>query len=113
MKKLDAKPRLIRWIILLQEFHIEIKHKSGAKNVVADHLSTLYELPTDPLSIRDDFPYVYFFLVHSTDEPWYANIVNFLVASELPACQNKHQLNKRKSEAKYYVWGYPYLVVIR
>ena len=26
-KKLDAKPRLIRWVLLLQEFDIEIKDK--------------------------------------------------------------------------------------
>ena len=39
LKKLDAKPRLIRWTLLLQEFDIEIKDKSRAKNLVVDHLS--------------------------------------------------------------------------
>ncbi|GKB70839.1 reverse transcriptase domain-containing protein [Tanacetum coccineum] len=39
--KQDAKPRLIRWIFLLQEFDIEIKIKKGAENVAADHLSRL------------------------------------------------------------------------
>ncbi|GJX15105.1 reverse transcriptase domain-containing protein [Tanacetum coccineum] len=37
----DAKPRLIRWILLLQEFDIEIKYKKGAENVTTDHLSRL------------------------------------------------------------------------
>ena len=39
--KKDAKSRLIRWILLLQEFDIEIWDKKGSKNVVADHLSRL------------------------------------------------------------------------
>ncbi|GJS02696.1 reverse transcriptase domain-containing protein [Tanacetum coccineum] len=37
--KQDAKPRLIRWILLLQKFDIEIRDKKGAKNLAADHLS--------------------------------------------------------------------------
>ena len=36
-----AKPRLIRWIILLQEFDFVIKDRKGCKNVVANHLSRL------------------------------------------------------------------------
>ncbi|GJY52860.1 reverse transcriptase domain-containing protein [Tanacetum coccineum] len=42
--KQDAKPRLIRWILLLQEFDVEIKNKTGAENVAADHLSRLENL---------------------------------------------------------------------
>ncbi|GJU80518.1 reverse transcriptase domain-containing protein [Tanacetum coccineum] len=35
--KQDAKPRLIRWVLLLQGFNIEIKDKKGAENLAADH----------------------------------------------------------------------------
>ncbi|GJZ44646.1 hypothetical protein Tco_0591901 [Tanacetum coccineum] len=38
---IDAKPRLIRWVLLLQGFNIEIKDKKGAENLSVDHLSRL------------------------------------------------------------------------
>ena len=44
MTKKDLKPRLIRWVVLLQEFDVEIRDKKGSKNLVADHLSRL-EIP--------------------------------------------------------------------
>ena len=56
MQKKDAKARLIRWILLLQEFDLEIKDKKGVENVVADHLSRIPNAPTETIPINDNFP---------------------------------------------------------
>ena len=55
MTKKDAKPRLIWWVLLLQEFDLEIKDKKGAENLVADHLSQL-KGASDEVHVNDDFP---------------------------------------------------------
>ncbi|RDX73438.1 Retrovirus-related Pol polyprotein from transposon 17.6, partial [Mucuna pruriens] len=50
LKKPNAKPRLIRWMLLLQEFNIEVRDKKGAENFVADHLSKI-ERESEPMPI--------------------------------------------------------------
>ncbi|MCI33583.1 hypothetical protein A2U01_0054800, partial [Trifolium medium] len=54
---MDAKPRLLWWILLLQEFDIEILDKKGTDNVVADHLSRMEGIELESVPINDDFPY--------------------------------------------------------
>ncbi|XP_070029147.1 uncharacterized protein [Nicotiana sylvestris] len=39
--KKESKPYLIRWVLLLQEFDLEIRDRKGIDNQVADHLSRL------------------------------------------------------------------------
>src|SRR6185503_1964509 len=105
LTKKDAKPHLIRWILLLQEFDIEIKDKKGVENSVADHLSRMHftnmqELPINDF-LRDDM------LLKVTDfTPWYASIVNFMVAGYVPPGENKKKLVYK---SRRQLWDDPYL----
>ncbi|GJU57782.1 reverse transcriptase domain-containing protein [Tanacetum coccineum] len=73
-----AKPRLIRWVLLLQGLDIEIKDKRGVENLAADHLSRLEnpELSTfTEEEIADEFPDEHLMALKTkinNDEPWYA-----------------------------------------
>ena len=84
MTKKDAKPRLIRWELLLQEFDVEIRDKKGSENMVADHLSRLETPETVQkchLQIDDTFPDEHILaLSHAEASPWFADIANYLYA---------------------------------
>nr|GEX19562.1 DNA-directed DNA polymerase [Tanacetum cinerariifolium] len=57
--KKDAKARLLRWVLLLQEFDFDVIDTKGAENLMADHLSRLenpYENVLDPKEINETFP---------------------------------------------------------
>ncbi|KAK8712690.1 hypothetical protein V6N13_147920 [Hibiscus sabdariffa] len=70
MNKKEAKPRLIRWILLLQEFNLEIKDKKGRENLVADHLSRIPLTSTDP-PIKEEFPDESLLLAQGGKLPWF------------------------------------------
>ena len=91
LSKKEAKPRLIRWVLLLQEFNLEIKDKKGSENSVADHLSRLHN--TSSGEICDTFPDEQLLAV-VTRVPWFAHIVNYLVTKFVPDYWSTHQKKK-------------------
>ncbi|KAL6313352.1 hypothetical protein AAG906_028232 [Vitis piasezkii] len=108
LTKQDAKARLIRWILLLQEFDLQIKDKKGVENVVADHLSRLaIAHNSHSLPINDDFPEESLMLMEVA--PWYAHIANYLVTGEVPS-EWKTQDKKHFFEKIHaYYWEEPFL----
>jgi hypothetical protein len=83
--KKDAKSRLIRWILLLQEFDIEIRDKKGTENVVADHLSRLtMDFTEEATPISETFPDEQLMHIAHNPAPWFVDIVNYLVTDQMP-----------------------------
>jgi len=77
LEKKDSKPRLIRWMLLLQEFQLEIKDKLGVKNLIADHLSRL-KTGESGSPFTDCFPDETLYAMTSR-LPRYADIVNYII----------------------------------
>nr|XP_009787543.1 PREDICTED: uncharacterized protein LOC104235466 [Nicotiana sylvestris] len=114
LEKKDARPRLLRWILLLQEFELEIKDKKRIENRVADHLSRLENPPLELCDIKEEFPDEHIFSINSvvTQPPWFADIANYLVGKWTPQNLTYQQRKKLISNAKYYLWNDPYLFKI-
>ncbi|GKF77626.1 reverse transcriptase domain-containing protein, partial [Tanacetum coccineum] len=109
-KKQDAKPRLIRWILLLQEFDVEIKDRKGTENVATDHLSRIENDETsDDSEVDDNFPEETLMEINTVSEPWFADFANYLVDNIIPKGMTYQQKNKFFSDLKHYFWEEPYL----
>nr|XP_028964733.1 LOW QUALITY PROTEIN: uncharacterized protein LOC103417773 [Malus domestica] len=111
LSKKEAKPRLLRWVLLLQEFDLEILDKKGRENVVADHLSRLVNASTDEadsLPLQESFPDEQLLAV-THQVPWYADIANYLASGEIPSEFSYQQRKKFLSTVKHYFWDEPYL----
>ena len=112
LNKTDSKPRLIRWILLLQEFDLVIQDKKGYENLVADHLSRQVneEVTLKELEIRDEFPDESLFVVN--ERPWFADLANFNVAGIIPKDLTWQQRKKFLHDAQFYIWDDPHLFKI-
>ena len=110
--KKDAKPRLIRWVLLLQEFDIEIRDTKGKQNTIADHLSRLEQNQDEEkkLEIAASFPDEKLFLCETHDHvPWFADMVNYLVNGFVPPEFNKNQEKRFLFEVQKFIYYEPFL----
>ena len=107
MSKKDAKPRLIRWVLLLREFNLEIKDNKLTENLVADHLLRL-EGPSKEIQISDDFPNEHILAIEDIKPmPWFVDYVNYLVEKVFPVKFNYQHKRRFFAYLKHYYWEEP------
>nr|GFA87471.1 reverse transcriptase domain-containing protein [Tanacetum cinerariifolium] len=112
--KKDVKARLLRWILLLQEFDFKGIDTRGAKNYAADHLSRLenpYENTFDPKEINETFPLESLNKVAHKDPstPWFADLANYHAGNFIIKGMTSQQKQKFFKDARHYFWDDPYL----
>ena len=116
--KQDAKPRLLRWVLLLQEFDITIRDKKGAENLAADHLSRLENPHQDVFEkkeINETFPLETLNTVAfrgDSTTPWFADFANYHAGNFIVKGMSTQQKNKFFKDVKHYFWDDPYLFKI-
>nr|GEW95739.1 reverse transcriptase domain-containing protein [Tanacetum cinerariifolium] len=118
LAKQDAKPRLIWWILLLQEFDVIIHDKKRAKNLTADHLSRLKNPHQDELEkkeITETFPLETLGMIAFrgySSTPWFADIANYHAGNFIVKWMSSQQKKKFFKDVKNYFWDDPYLFKI-
>ncbi|GJU93778.1 reverse transcriptase domain-containing protein [Tanacetum coccineum] len=116
--KKDSKARLLRWVLLLQEFKFKVIDTKGAENLAADHLSRLenpYENVLDPKEINEKFPLETLNLVTfrgDSSTPWFADYENYHAGKFIIKGMLSQQKNKFFKDVKHYFWDDPYLFKI-
>ncbi|GJT91557.1 reverse transcriptase domain-containing protein [Tanacetum coccineum] len=116
LAKKDAKPRLLRWILLLQEFDVFIHDKKKERK--ADHLSRLenpYQSELKKKEIMETFPLETLGMVtlHGDDSnPWFADFENYHAGNFVVKGMSSQQKKKFFKDVKHYFWDDPYLFKI-
>ncbi|GKF08160.1 reverse transcriptase domain-containing protein [Tanacetum coccineum] len=112
MNKQDAKPRLLRWVLLLQEFDITILDKKGSENLAADHLSRLENPHKDILEnkdINEHFLLETLGVISNGSTLWFANFANYHAGNFIIKGMLTQQKRKFFKDVKHYFWDDPYL----
>ena len=93
---------------MLQEFNKEIKDRKGTKNQVADHLSRLVNKKVQESWSDIEEQFLDEQLINAEGkEPWYADIVNYLVYKQWSNDFNEQQRKRLMHKSKFYCWDEP------
>ncbi|GKB06735.1 reverse transcriptase domain-containing protein [Tanacetum coccineum] len=115
LAKQDAKPRLLRWILLLQEFDVIIRDKKGAENLAADHLSRLenpHQGDLEKKEINETFPLETLGMISfhgDSSTPWFADIANYHAGNFIVKGMSSQQKKIFFKNVRHYFWDDPYL----
>nr|GEY36002.1 reverse transcriptase domain-containing protein [Tanacetum cinerariifolium] len=116
--KKDGKARLLRWVLLLQEFDFKVLDMKGAENLAADHLSQLenpYENVLNPKEINETFPLETLSMVTfcgDSSAPWFADFANYHAGNFIVKGMSSQQKNNFFKDVKHYFWDDPFLFKI-
>ncbi|GKE66549.1 reverse transcriptase domain-containing protein [Tanacetum coccineum] len=115
LAKQDAKPRLLRWIILLQEFDVINRDKKRAENLAADHLSRFenpHQSDLEKKEITKTFPLETLGMVTfrgDASTPWFADIINYHAGNFTVKGTSFQKKKKFFKDVKHYFWDDRYL----
>ncbi|GJV12113.1 reverse transcriptase domain-containing protein [Tanacetum coccineum] len=114
--KKDSKARLLRWVLLLQEFTFKVNDpKKDPENLATDHLSRLenpYENMLDPKEVNEKFPLETLNMVTfhgDSSTSWFADYANYHAGNFIVKGMSSQQKNKFFKDVKHYFWDDPYL----
>nr|GFB99325.1 reverse transcriptase domain-containing protein [Tanacetum cinerariifolium] len=116
--KKDAKARLLRWVLLLQEFDFKVLDTKGAENLEADHLSRLenpYENVLDPKEINETFLLETLSMVTfrgDSNASWFADFESYHAGNFIVKGMTSKQKNKFFKDVKNYFLDEPFLFKI-
>ncbi|GJS08750.1 reverse transcriptase domain-containing protein [Tanacetum coccineum] len=116
--KKDSKARLLRWVLLLQEFKFKVIDTKGDENLAADHLSRLenpYENVLEPKEINEMFPLETLNMLTfrgDSSTPLFADFANYHAGNFIVKGMSSQQKNKFFKDVKHYFWDDPYLFKI-
>jgi hypothetical protein len=102
MNKPITNPRVTRWILLLQEFNINIIDIPGKDNLVDDFLSRMIHLG-DNAPVEDNFVDENLFAI-STFTLWYVDVANYLLIGNMPQKLSPREKHKVVQLSANYMW---------
>nr|GEY43052.1 reverse transcriptase domain-containing protein [Tanacetum cinerariifolium] len=112
--KNDSNARLLRWVLLIQEFKFKVIDTKGAENLVADHLSRLenpHQNVLDPKEINESFLLETLNMVSfrgNSSTSWFADFANYHAENFVVKGMSSQQKNKFFKDVKHYFWDDPF-----